>query len=649
VAQIGKRIPKISVEEISDVTFGKALTVILQQTRRESMPPRHPSHRVRRYIFGAASIAIASVGTVCAAQAPSASDWQYHGGDAVDRFSPLDQVTPANVAQLKEAWRFPMEAGGLESQPIKIGDTVYLVTTTRTLVAVDAASGAQKWVFDPGIKGTQPVRGIAVWKDSGKLRILLGRESFLYEIDAATGTPVTGFGDGGRIDLRIGLRGKPEDNAIYITSPAIVYRGTIIVNGRVAENTKASPGDVRAFDARTGKPKWTFHTIPHPGEVGADTWPKDAYLTQGGANAWSGASVDNSRGIVFVNTGSPADDFYGAERLGDNRMANSTIAIDALTGKRIWDFQQVHHDLWDSDSTSPPLLTTIKRNGRKIDVAVAWNKAAYVYVLDRRTGKPIFPTPETPVPASNVPGEVASKTQPIPSLPRPLVRKVIAESELTRASPDLNAQARTEFAKLYNPGQPFTPLGLNQNTLVIPGFAGAWGGMAADHDGVIYATAMNGAGMSKIVDNSKARELIGEPGAPPPFGGLQNGYQRLAYGFSGYGQFRLPGGQSALDPSATQATLNAIDINTGEYRWSIPLPGRNGSSGPLVTASKLLFIVASNKLQAYSSANGHKIWETQLPGSGGNGAGTYMQNGKQYIIVASGGTPSPSYVAYALP
>lgn len=584
-----------------------------------------------------------------AAQLPVNSDWQYHGGSAVDRFSPLDQITAANVSGLKEAWRFPMAAGGLESQPIKIGDTAYLVTTARTLVAVDAATGKEKWTFDPGITGTQPVRGIATWKDGGKLRILLGRESFLYEIDATTGKPVPAFGDGGRIDLRVGLRGKPEDNGIYITSPAVVYRDTIVVNGRVAENTKASPGDVRAFDARTGKQKWVFHTIPHPGEVGAETWPKDAYLTQGGANAWSGASVDTKRGIVFVNTGSPADDFYGAERLGANRMANSTIALDARTGKRVWDFQQVHHDLWDSDSTSPPLLTTITRKGRKVDVAVAWNKAAYIYVLDRQTGKPVFPTPETPVPASNVPGEVASKTQPIPSLPRPLVRKTITESDLTRASPELNAQARSEFAKLYNPGRSFTPLGLNQNTLVIPGFAGAWGGMAADRDGVIYATAMNGAGMSRIVDNTKARALIGEPGAPPPFGGLQNGYQRLAYGFSGYGQFRLPGGQSALDPSSTEPTLNAVDLNSGEYRWTVPLPGRNGGSGPLVTASKLLFIVAANKLQAYDTADGTKRWETQLPGSAGNSAGTYMQNGKQYIIVASGGVPQPAYVAYALP
>ena len=595
-----------------------------------------------------AAVALLAGAPACA-QTLAGADWPYHGGDGVNRFSTLKQIDPSNVAMLKEAWRFPMEAGGLESQPIKIGNVVYLVTTGRMLVALDAATGARKWTFDPKISGTQPVRGLATWRDGGKLRILLGRESFLYEVDAETGQVVESFGDHGRIDVRENLRGKADANAIYITSPVAVYRDMLIVNGRLAENSPASPGDVRAYDARTGALKWTFHTIPHPGEVGAETWPADAYLTQGGANAWSGASVDPVRGIVFVNTGSPADDFYGVKRLGDGRFANSTIALDARTGKRIWDFQQVHHDLWDSDSTSPPLLTTVTHNGRKVDVAVAWNKAAYIYVLDRKTGRPIFDTPETPVPPSNVPGEIASKTQPIPSLPHPLTRKRITEAELNNSTPENNALARAEFAKLYNPGVPFTPLGLNQNTLVIPGFAGAWGGMASDRNGTIYATAGNGAGMSRIVDNTKAREQIGEPGAPQPFGGAQNGYQRLDYGFSGYGQFRLSNGQPGLAPAATEATLNAVDLNTGQYRWTIPLPGRNGGSGPLVTAGDLLFIAAGNKLQAYATKDGAKLWEMQLPGAVGNGAGSYWQNGKQFIIVASGGMPQPAYIAYALP
>jgi quinoprotein glucose dehydrogenase len=576
-------------------------------------------------------------------------DWTYHGGAGVQRYSALTQITPANVSTLKEAWRFKMAAGGLESQPTIVGGVAYMLTTDRKLVAADAATGATKWTFDAAIPGRQPMRGMTTWNDGGKLRILFGMENYVVMVDAATGKAVTTFGDGGKLDTRNYLRGKPEDNQILITSPPVVYQNLLIVNGRLAENTPASPGDVRAFDLKTGKHVWTFHTIPHPGEVGADTWPKDAHLTQGGANAWSGASVDPARGIVFVNTGSPADDFYGAHRLGDNRFANSTIALDAKTGKRIWDFQQVHHDLWDSDSTSPPLLTSITQNGKKVDIAVAWNKAAYVYVFDRLTGKPIFPIVETPVPPSNVPGEVAAKTQPIPSLPKPLVRKEITVDQLNNTSPEANAAAREAYAKLYGGGKSFVPVALNQQTLVIPGFAGAWGGMAADQKGVIYATAGNGAGSTSIVDNTKAREQIGEPGAPPPFGGAQNGYQRLEYGFSGYGQFRTADGKSALDPSATLGTLNAIDLNTGQYRWTITLPNRAGGSGPTVTATGVLFIAAGNKLHAFNSADGKALWETQLPGAGGTGPATYAVNGKQYVLVASPGGTEPSYVAYALP
>ncbi len=609
-------------------------------------------------VLAVSALALVAVG---GAQAQNA-DWTYHGGGGVDRYSPLTQITPANVANLKEAWRFPMATGGLESQPTVIGRTVYAPTTDRKLVALDAVTGQLKWTFAPEVAATQPIRGLAVWRDGGKLRLILGRDNFVYMIDAETGALVTTFGDGGTIDTRANLRGKAEDNAIYITSPVSVYQNLLIVNGRLAENTPASPGDVRAFDARTGKLVWTFHTIPHPGERYADSWPKDAHLTQGGANAWNGSSVDTARGIVFVNTGSPADDFVGIHRPGDNRGANSTIALDAKTGKRIWDFQQVHHDLWDSDSTSPPLLTTITQQGRKIDVAVAWNKAAYIYVFNRLTGKPIFPIVETPVPPSNVPGEVASKTQPIPSRPRPLTRKTITVNDLTTASPALNAEARAAYATFYGEGKPFTPLALNQDTLVIPGFAGAWGGMAADRKGVIYATGADGAGLSKIVDNTKQRELIGEPGAPRPFGGAQNGFQRLEYGFTGYGQFRLKGGQSGIKESIP--TLNAIDINTGEYLWTVPLPGRAGGSGPLVTGSGLLFIAAGNKLKAFDTKDGKFLAEQQLPGAAGNGAGSYMIDGKQNVVLASGGggggggappapgasaPPTPAYVAYALP
>jgi quinoprotein glucose dehydrogenase len=591
----------------------------------------------------AAGLAILTAASAHGQQA----DWSYHGGPASDRYSPLSQITPANVTGLKEAWRFPMDRGGLQSQPLVIGRTVYAPTTTRKVVALDAVTGQPKWTFDAKLPGIQPVRGLASWRDGGKLRILFGCENFLYMLDADTGQPVTSFGDSGRIDARANLRGKAEDNGVFLTPPVAVYQDLLIVNGRVAEHTPASPGDVRAFDARTGKLVWTFHTVPHPGEPGAETWPKDAHLTQGGANAWTGATIDQARGIVFVNTGSPADDFYGAKRLGDNRFANSTIALDAKTGKRVWDFQQIHHDIWDSDSTQPPVLTTITRGGRKVDVTVASNKAAYLYVFERTTGKPIFPIVETPVPPSNVPGEVAARTQPIPTLPKPLSKKVITIADLNQSTPEIAAASREAFSKLHGNGQPFVPLGYNQDTLIMPGFSGSLGGMAADRAGILYAAMPGGAGMTRIVDNTKAREQIGEPGAPPPFGGAQNGYQRLDYGFTGYNSFRV-NGQSGLSAATMMGTLNAVDLNTGQYRWTVPLPNRNPYSGPLVTATGLLFIAAGDKLQGYATADGKLLWEQKLPGAMGNGAGSYMVDGKQYVVLAAGGGSEPSYVAYAL-
>jgi quinoprotein glucose dehydrogenase len=590
--------------------------------------------------------ALALLATSALAQPAADTDWAYHGGDSVDRYSPLTQISPENVNDLKEVWRYTMPAGGLQSQPMKIGQTIYVPTTERKVAALDALTGAQKWLFDPQSTGNQPVRGLTSWKDGDRLRIVFGREHYLYMIDAETGALVDSFGQNGRIDVRENLRGAAEDNNIYLTSPTTVYQDLLIVNGRMAENSPASPGDVRAFDARTGKLVWTFHTIPHPGEEGAETWPKDAHLTQGAANAWAGSSIDHERGIVFVNTGSPADDFYGVNRHGDNRFANSTIALDAKTGKRIWDFQQVRHDIWDLDSTSPPLLTTITREGRKLDVAVAWNKAAYIYVFNRETGQSIFPIVDTPVPASNVPGELAARTQPIPTLPRPLSRKTLTLEDLTQVSPEANAEARALLAGVYGGGQPFTPLALNQNTLVLPGFAGAWGGMAADREGVLYATALNTAAMASMVDNRERRIRAFEPGAPRP---NQNGVPMLDYTFTGYGgRFVLKDGTSALDEARSMPTLNAVDLNTGEYRWTVPLPNRFQGSGPLVTATGLLFISAGNQLQAYRTADGAKIWQQQLPGALGNGAGSYMANGKQHIILASGGGTAPAYVTYAL-
>ena len=590
-------------------------------------------------LLGAASI----LGIAAASGAGSDMNWAYNGGPTGDHYAPLRQITPSNVGRLKEVWRYEMPAGGLQAQPIMIGHTLYAVTTQRALAAVDATTGKQTWLFDPKLPGLQPIRGLSSWSDKGKLRIVFGNQTFLYMIDAETGQPVASFGDNGHIDARANLRGPAENNAIYLTAPITVYKDLLIVSGRLAENAPASPGDVRAFDAHTGKLVWTFHTIPHPGEVGAETWPANASVDQGGANAWSGSSVDVERGVVFVNTGSAADDFYGVNRPGDNRFANSTIALDANTGKRIWDFQQVHHDVWDSDSTSAPILTQITRFGHKMDVAVATNKQSFIYVFDRATGKPVFPIEEKPFPKSNVPGEVTSPTQPVPTLPKPLSRRTITLADLNNTTPEINAEARGAYAELYGAGGEFVPIGLNQNTLVVPGFGGGneWGGMAADRKGTIYAAVSNTASLTKLQPNPR---LV--PGYKDPGPSDQNGYPNLAYAFTGYGGWRLKSGANPF--SAPVATLNAVDLNTGQYRWTIPFDlASNG--GPAVTEGGLLFIGASGSLQAFDTRNGKLLFESKLPATAGLTPAVYMVNGKEYVALASAGRGTSAYVAYALP
>ncbi len=591
-------------------------------------------------------LGVAGFSLLAMAAAPGAGpnvDWLYNGGPSGDHYAPLSQITPANVSRLKEAWRYPMPAGGLESQPMMIGRTLYAVTTQRALAALDAATGQQKWLFDPKLPGLQPIRGLTSWSDNGKLRIVFGNQNFLYLIDAETGQPVPGFGDNGRIDARANLRGAAEDNVLTLTSPVSVYKDLLIVNACETENTPTAPGDVRAFDAHTGKLVWTFHTIPHPGEPGAETWPDNAYMTQGGANAWSGSSVDTARGIVFVNTGSPSDDFYGAGRPGNNRFANSTIALDASTGKRLWDFQQVHHDIWDSDSTSAPILMRITRGVRRLDVTVATNKQGFIYVFDRLTGRPIYPIEEKPFPMSNVPGEVTSPTQPVPALPRPLSRRTIGINDLTTASPEANAEAREAYAKFHGGGGEFVPIGLNQDTLVVPGFDGGnqWGGMAADRSGIIYAMVRNTASLTRLVPNPRLA-----PGYKDRLPPDQNGYANLAYAFTGYGGWRLKGGASPFSPPA--ATLNAVDLNTGQYKWTIPF-NLASNGGPAVTQSGLLFIGGSGSLQAFDTRDGKLLFESKLPATAGLTPAIYMVDGKEYVTLASGGRGNAAYVAYALP
>jgi quinoprotein glucose dehydrogenase len=424
----------------------------------------------------------------------SPNQWPVYGGQSSgDHYSPLSQINRNNVHRLAVAWTFDTGDGGwLETNPLVVNGVLYGVTAKEKVFALDASNGHLLWKFDSGVDGTQPVRGLSFWTDGKNSRLFAGVMNFLYALDPKSGHPITSFGEDGRIDLRKGLRGDDYLNqSIALTSPGVVYRDLIIVGGRNPEAPPAPPGDIRAFDVHTGALRWRFNTIPHPGEPGYETWPKDAWKTAGAANNWAGMSLDERRGILYVPTGSAVPDFYGAERVGDDLYADSLIALDAGTGKLIWNFQGVHHDLWDRDFPSPPALVTIVRDGQKVDAIAQTTKQGWLFLFDRTTGKPLFPIKEVPVPGSDVPGEVAARTQPMPELPAPYTRQQLAEDSLTNRTPEAHAWALNEFRN-FRGGVQFTPFSVDKQTIIFPGYDGGaeWGGPAVDPaTGVIYVNA----------------------------------------------------------------------------------------------------------------------------------------------------------------
>jgi quinoprotein glucose dehydrogenase len=436
------------------------------------------------------------------------TDWPIYGGDSADtHYSPLDQINRSNVNKLQVAWTYDSgESGGMETSPIVVGNVLYTYTPSKTVVALAAATGKLLWKFDAGLPGGQTVRGLTYWTDGKDSRIFAGILSYIYALDAETGQPIKSFGSDGRIDLREGLGREPADRqSVFLTSPGIIYKDLLITGGRNPEALPAPPGDIRAYDVHTGAVRWQFHTIPHPGEPGYETWPQDAWTYEGAANNWPGMAVDQKRGIVFVPTGSAATDFLGMNRVGNDLYANCELALNAETGKLIWYFQAVHHDLWDRDFPSPPTLVTVKHNGKMVDAVAQTTKHGVVFLFNRETGESLFPMENKKYSPSTVPGEVASPEQPMPTEPAPFARQLLTEDMLTNRTPEAHAWAVEQFKTFRSEGQ-FVPLSIGKDTVVFPGFDGGaeWGGSAADPQGILYVNSNDIAWTGALAENMSA-------------------------------------------------------------------------------------------------------------------------------------------------
>lgn len=626
----------------------------------------------------------------------SSADWPAYGRDAGgSRFAPLDQINRANVSQLKTAWTYrtgaeDVNAAGkhnaaFESTPILVDGTLFLTTPYSRVIALDPVTGAERWTFDPQIAlerrySEMTSRGVSAWpaatdKKKAARRIFVATlDARLIALDAATGKAISGFGENGVVDLKRDVRlGTYNGYQNYqVTSPPAVIGDLVVVGSAIGDNggVEMERGVVRAFDAVTGKLRWSFDPIPKSeADPARKTWAGESAVKTGAANAWSIISADAERDLVFIPTGSPSPDFYGGERKGDNRYANSVVAIKASTGKIVWHFQVVHHDLWDYDVPAQPMLINLKRGGKEIPAVVIGTKMGLLFVLDRRDGKPVFPIEERPVPQTDVPGEQSSATQPFPKLPRPLVPHQLKAEDAWGLTDKDRAYCREKIASLRNEGI-YTPPSL-KGTLAIPGNVGGmnWSGMSFDPTRNLLFVNTNiipfelklipRAEFDKTrtdgITNRVKGEFARQTGTP-------------------YGMYREP----LMSPTGTPCIpppwgkLTAVDMASGEFRWDVPLGripqlalignkaaeyGSINLGGSMVTAGGLVFIAAAmdDKLRAFDSETGKVIWEGQLPASAQAAPMTYAVGGKQFVVVCAGGhgklgtKRGDHVVAFALP